>query len=341
MGNMGFAFLVLLALAVDAGAARSSSPLRKIYAAGSGLDMLSQPDTVSEIITLSGKSNPKVLYVGTATYDTESARDTQTRSFIAQGCTIDNLDVALTAPSADAMAAQVRAADVVLVSGGNTLFAVDRWVKVGLDALLHEAVNNGTVLCGGSAGGIVWFDGGHSDSMESSSYKNPPGPFLRANPSPAELANWAYIRVPGVSIVPGLFCPHYDVTESNGVLRSSDFTGMLQRHSGEYGIGVDNWGALMVHGDRYTVISRKGKPGSVDANGHFTKNNQHGRPGAWLLEIDQSDGSLKRTLVPDTGFVSDLLRPARFIAQSEQLPVARGQNPDDGLPPSPTLKLHD
>ena len=97
----------------------------------------------------------------------------------------------------------------------------------------------------------------------------------------------------------------------------------------------------MIHGDQYTIISRKGKPGSVDANGHFTKDNTKGRPGAWQLEIDQADGSLKRSLVPETGRVSDVLRPARFIAQSEQLPVARGQNPDDGVPPSPALQLHD
>jgi len=35
---------------------------RKIYAAGSGLDMLSLPETVNEILELSGKEKPNVLY---------------------------------------------------------------------------------------------------------------------------------------------------------------------------------------------------------------------------------------------------------------------------------------
>ena len=51
----------------------------------------------------------------------------------------------------------------------------------------------------------------HSDSMDASSYKNPPGPLLNPNMSAVEMAAWAYIRVPGTGILPGLFCPHYDV----------------------------------------------------------------------------------------------------------------------------------
>ena len=38
--------------------------------------------------------------------------------------------------------------------------------------------------------------------------------------------------VQGLGVVPGLFCPHYDITEGNGVIRANDFTTMMQRHSG-------------------------------------------------------------------------------------------------------------
>jgi len=54
---------------------------------------------------------------------------------------------------------------VIVVAGGNTLFAVDRWRKCGIIPYLKEAMENGTAMSGGSAGAIVWFDGGHSDSM--------------------------------------------------------------------------------------------------------------------------------------------------------------------------------
>ena len=137
----------------------------RIYAAGSGSDMLSQPETVQEIIALSAKASPSVLYLGTASYDEPSSRERQTAAFVAASCSVATLDVAWLSPSIESMRAFFIDADLSLVSGGNTLFARDRWVSVGIDKLLHEAAANGTVLSGGSAGAIVWFDGGHSDSM--------------------------------------------------------------------------------------------------------------------------------------------------------------------------------
>lgn len=302
----------------------------KIYAAGSGLDMLSQPETVAEIIELSGKLNPRLLYLGTATYDDPSAAQTQTAAFLDAGAVVTSLAVAWLSPPLDEMRALFEAADIVLVSGGNTLFARDRWVKLGIDALMWAATINGTVMCGGSAGGIVWFDGGHSDSMDIASYKNPPGPYFDPNLSEAGYENWAYIRVPGIAFVPGFFCPHYDVTGSNGVPRAVDFTAQLQQHSGENGIGVDNWAALVINGDAFTVVSRQGHPGSVAADGSFTPNGD-GVPGVWRMGVG-ADGALVRSLVPSAGKVASLLTPATYVVQSNLLDVARGQNPDDGVP---------
>jgi hypothetical protein len=37
-------------------------------------------------------------------------------------------------------------ADVVVVSGGNTLFACDRWNKIGLTSLLRQAKDRGVVM---------------------------------------------------------------------------------------------------------------------------------------------------------------------------------------------------
>ena len=41
-----------------------------------------------------------------------------------------------------------------------------------LKFLLGAALERGTVMAGGSAGFIVWFDAGHSDSHDPDSYKN-------------------------------------------------------------------------------------------------------------------------------------------------------------------------
>jgi cyanophycinase-like exopeptidase len=177
--------LVLLCFAAVASAAPM---VRKIYAAGSGHDMLGLNETVQEVIALSGKATPRVLYLGTATYDEPAAQADQTQSFLDFGCTVKALEVAFKAPSMSVMQKLFDASDIVLVSGGNTLFARDRFVKLGIDKMMRTAMAKGAVMSGGSAGAIVWFDGGHSDSMEPESYKNPPGPLLNPNATKAQLA---------------------------------------------------------------------------------------------------------------------------------------------------------
>jgi dipeptidase E len=76
------------------------------------------------------------------------------------------LEVAHTSPLLIDLEEAVQKAHVILVSGGNTLYAVDRWRMLGLDGLLKDAAERGVVMTGGSAGCICWFDGGHSDSMD-------------------------------------------------------------------------------------------------------------------------------------------------------------------------------
>ena len=69
------------------------------------------------------------------------------------------------------MSSEVEKSDVIVISGGNSLFAVDRWNKIGLAPMLRTAMERGAVLTGGSAGAICWFDGGHSDSWDPDTYK--------------------------------------------------------------------------------------------------------------------------------------------------------------------------
>ena len=308
----------------------------KIYAAGSGLNMMSMPETVKEIITLSGKNNPHILYLGTPSYDLPKPETTQTQEFIKQGCTVQPLKVSINNnQTPDQLKDLFDNADIILISGGNTLFAYDRWVKTGIDKLI---TNSGKLVAGGSAGGILSFDGGHSDSMDPASYKNPPGPCLNPAKTKEEMNAWAYIRVPGLGLLPGLFCPHYDIIESNGVRRADVFTGMLQQHLGETGICVDNWAALIIDDDKYTVTSRTGKPGSVDDNGNFNPA-PGSHPGAWKITINPHNGKMNRELIPKKGYVSDLFIPARFIVPDGMIDVARAQNPDDGKPPDPNSEV--
>jgi dipeptidase E len=86
----------------------------------------------------------------------------------------------------------LNAAHIIMSSGGNTLYKVNRWKALGIDKMIREIVetkNPAPVLCGGSAGAIIWFDYGHSDSMN-------PATLLKVDPNLTEeqKKDWSYIR---------------------------------------------------------------------------------------------------------------------------------------------------
>lgn len=64
-------------------------------------------------------------------------------------------------------------ADIIVVGGGNTLYAMDRWQRLNVVPILQAAIERGVIVTGGSAGAICWFDGGHSDSMDPDTYYGP------------------------------------------------------------------------------------------------------------------------------------------------------------------------
>ena len=196
------------------------SPVRGVFV-GSGSDGLQQPAVAKRCIDLTRKAaaDVTVLYLGTATYDIAAGFDKQTVRFAELGCTVTKVDVTLDTDdcSRETLEALFRGGDIVVVSGGNTLFAVDRWVHLGVDTMLKEAAARGCVLTGGSAGAICWFDGGHSDSADPDTYKakmlaaassadkDKDKDEASAAPEAGQAAKeWAYIRCPCLGILPGL-----------------------------------------------------------------------------------------------------------------------------------------
>lgn len=143
-------------------------PAFKGLFAGSGNGAMSEPYFAQSVIDLTKRSAPDVnlLYIGTASYDLPKYREIQTSAFAKMGCSISSLEVAHVSPLLMDLETAVSQAHVILVSGGNTLYAMERWRSLGLDGLLKDAAEKGVVMTGGSAGCICWFDGGHSDSMD-------------------------------------------------------------------------------------------------------------------------------------------------------------------------------
>jgi dipeptidase E len=140
--------------------------------------------------------------------------------------------------------------------------------------------------------------------------------------SPAK--EWEYMRVPCLGIFPGLVCPHADSTQSNGILRMTDFDAMMLRHTGERGICIDHFAALIVGDNQYQVLSLPGRPGSVLPDGSWSIS-RDGVPGVWQKDV--IDGKLETSLIANRGPLAALVRVADDISQDPRLEECRLNNP--------------
>lgn len=231
----------------------------KIVGAGKGMS-LSLPVIYNKVISLTPKScspsDLNVVYIGTASYDRQDRFEEQTKGFKAAGCKIFKLNVSEdeNLPSRSKLRKIiVDWADIIVVSGGNTLYALIRWKEVGVNLLLKEAAEKGVVMCGGSAGCVCWFSDIHTDSMRPDNVKTPPKGL-----TPEEISSWEYYRINGLGLIPALCVPHYDIAQSNGQRRAEDCNRLCLDMPETVCIGVDEKAALVIVGDRVTCVSADG-----------------------------------------------------------------------------------
>ena len=132
-----------------------------------------------EIIRLTGKKNPTVLFIPTASSDSEGYYETFRKHFEKRlGCKVDVLRIIKENLSNKEIEKKVMSSDAVYVGGGNTLKMMRLWRGCGLDTILKRAWQKGIVLSGLSAGSICWFRFGISDSRR---FNNPNADFIKVN----------------------------------------------------------------------------------------------------------------------------------------------------------------
>ena len=69
-------------------------------------------------------------------------------------------------PDIEKWRGKIAKADVIYVGGGDTVFMIEHWKKVGLLPLLEEAYESGKLIAGLSAGAICWFEDIYTDSLK-------------------------------------------------------------------------------------------------------------------------------------------------------------------------------
>lgn len=202
---------------------------------------------IDEYIANLAKSRAKAeraygLFIPTASHDSmpyfNSFRKTYTSVFDVKA------DVALTVyneMSLDKIREKFQKADFLYVGGGNTIFMLEYWKKSGLLDLIAQAYEDGTIICGLSAGAICWFEGMYTDSVDDNSENT-------------------YEMHRGLGWIKGNISPHYN-------LRVLDFDEILVYNNMD-ALGIeDNCAIEIVNGSITRSITAGGKAYQIKNEG--------------------------------------------------------------------------
>lgn len=154
-----------------------------------------------------------VLFIGTASRDTEGYIAGITEAFGSLGCQVCALQLVNGKYTYEEIKERIEWADIIYVGGGDTIFMRNVWKEYGVDTLLKEAYEkDAAVFMGISAGAICWFQCGCTDSE-------------LAEIKPGATYGWANDML---NIHKYAFCPHYEdrVQDFEELLKEKEMNGL-------------------------------------------------------------------------------------------------------------------
>jgi dipeptidase E len=137
------------------------------------------------ILGLAGTPRPRVLFVATASGDSDGYIAKFHAAFPPERAQASHLP--LFSRDDQDLRQRILSQDILYIGGGNTANLLAVWRLHGVDRIIREAWEAGIILAGISAGMICWFECSVTDSF---------GPL-------------AALR-DGLGLLPGSACPHYD-----------------------------------------------------------------------------------------------------------------------------------
>lgn len=217
----------------------------------------------TEIIELTGKEHPRLLFIPTASHDSLGYSQLIEKYFLGLGCSsVGILNLSSETLSEQEIEDRILSYDAIYVGGGNTLRMMTVWRKRGVDKALKKAYSKDIVLSGLSAGSICWFNYGNSDSRKFTNDSK------------------QFIKVTGLGLIDAVHCPHYDFEPE----RQEDLKRMMRKMPKLVAIALDNGAALEVIDDTYRIIVSK--PGAK-ARRTYWKN------GTYVIETIEVSDTLK------------------------------------------------
>lgn len=139
--------------------------MRQVIALGGGGFSMEPENPLLDLYVLqqSGKINPKICFIPTASGDSDNYISRYYNFFNKQICIPSHLS--LFKPQTRDLESFLLENDIIYVGGGNTKNLLILWKEWGLDTILRRAWEQGVVLAGISAGSICWFEEGVTDSF--------------------------------------------------------------------------------------------------------------------------------------------------------------------------------
>ena len=172
-----------------------------------------------EIVKLSDKKNPELLFIGTASKDNNEYFLAIKDIFEKLGCNVYNLNLLEDNLDNKNIKRMILNTDIIYVGGGATRFMLQRWKELGVDKLLIQAYNMGIVCSGLSAGSYCWF-------------------------------KYNYDLIEGLGIINAVNCVHYE--EKDEIARNKFYDVIKEKKLD--GIALENCTALKIVDGKMNVI---------------------------------------------------------------------------------------
>jgi len=159
---------------------------RLLVLGGHEFDRLGGNESICDhIIELSGKENPKICLLPTASGDPEDQISRFRRSFGSRGCEVSDISLFRLGTNPIDVSAHLLGQDAIYIGGGSLLNLVAIWQAHGIGDMLEMCLDQGILICGQSAGAMCWFEYGITSSS--------------GLPAAA----------PGLGVITGSLCVHY------------------------------------------------------------------------------------------------------------------------------------
>lgn len=225
-----------------------------------------------EIVKLTGKEKPNFLLIAHSQLKPEYEAgyfETMKRIYGDKyGCECRTITRADLKDNFEVANEYVSWADIIYEGGGDSKEMMALWKETGFDKLLKEAYENGTVMCGVSAGANAWFKSCSSDSLQ-----------IELQDETAPL-----IEVDCLDFIDAFFTPHCDV--------ATEYTNRLEHMKNvlegttRRGFAISNACALEIVDDKYRLIKSDGTNYGIEPYGivGYWKNGEY-----FEKKIDISD----------------------------------------------------